>query len=175
MSHAACLIIALTLLAGCGDKEDDTAQDDTSSQTEPDAVCEAAGSARAVARIEVVDQGLGVEAVNTTITGCSDESVQVYQTCCGTRERQVEWFDKSQGSWIAYTIEDDCDCVGLTDETLAPWGAVTFSTSVSGGPELCKIGGADFRVTYAVGPEDCADDSCFEEIVSDEFLLYCEG
>ncbi|MFT5457480.1 MAG: hypothetical protein ACI9K2_003974 [Myxococcota bacterium] len=61
-------------------------------------------------------------------------------------------------------------------ETLDPYATTSFPTQVwDWGPELCEIGSGTFRATYWVDPADCAEPGCADDLLTNEFSVYCEG
>ena len=136
------------------------------------AVCDAAGGASVVATVVTVDQGLGIESIDTTFTSCSDDDLLIYQDCCGLRELRLEK-EGPADTWASIEVSSDCACAFLDPQLLPAGGEITYPIEARD-PDLCSSGGT-YRAIYGIGAVGCDEVGCFDELTSSTWVDYCEG
>lgn len=166
--------VLILLLSACtGSKTNTNTNTNTGATTTVDPLCDAAGGAAVVAMVVTVDQGLGIESIDTTFTSCSSDDLLIYQDCCGLRELRLEKEDPA-GTWTAIEVDSACACAFLDPQLLPAGGELTFPTGARD-PELCTTGGGSYRAIYGIGAVGCSQEDCFDELTSGTWNDYCEG
>jgi hypothetical protein len=167
------IVPALALLLGACTGTSPGTPTDTGTTVDT-AFCDAAGGASVVATVVAVDQGLGIESIDTTFTSCSDDDLLIHQDCCGLRELRLEK-EGPADTWTPIEVASVCDCAFLDPQLLPARGELVFPMEVRD-PNLCSTGGGGtYRAVYGIGAVGCDDVACFDELISSTWVDYCEG